>query len=132
MLSEALLKKIEVKGFVESFDKPDQYDILGAWTSVQWFGSIKPSTDMLKQAKGSQLLVNNGWSTSSKESRSLTGTKFNINIKKRKRENELLAESLRPMLELKAEFGEQQVNEALNAVNNGEISSVDLTEVENG
>ena len=72
--------------------------------------------DMLKQAKGSQLLVQEGWSTNTRESRALTGTKFSKNIKRLRRENEMKSEALRPILELENEFGPETVQTALKTV----------------
>lgn len=105
LLSEILLKKIEAKGLLEAWRDPMKYDIFGAWTSVEWYGSIKPSTDMLKQAKGSKMLIDEGWSTNAREARITTGTKYTKNIKRLKRENELKVEALRPLAEFQKEFG---------------------------
>lgn len=101
LISETLLQKIIAPSLLEAWRRPNQYDIFGAWTGVEWYGSIKPSTDMLKQAKGSELLVANGWSTNAREARVTTGTKFSKNVKRLKSENELLAEALEPILELR-------------------------------
>lgn len=106
LLSETLLQKIEAPGLLESWRNPQQYDIFGAWISTDWYGSIKPSTDMLKQAKGSKLLVDEGWSTNAREARITTGTKFTQNVKRVKRENELKVEAIRPIAEFKKKFGE--------------------------
>jgi hypothetical protein len=71
---------------------------------------------MLKQAKGSQILVDECWSTNAREARINTGTKFSRNVKRIQRENEEKAAALRPMLELKAEFGDDNVDGAVNAL----------------
>lgn len=107
LISETLTQNVIAPGLLEAWRDPLQYDIFGAWTTVDWYGSIKPSTDMFKATKGSQNLVVNGWSTNAREARQLTGTKFSKNMKRLKRENEQLAEAKRPMLELEAEFGPQ-------------------------
>lgn len=111
LVSEALLQKIKAPSFLQAWRDPQQFDIFGAWVSVEWYGSIKPSTDMLKQGKGSELLVKNGWSTNAREARGISGTKFSKNIKKLKKENTLKADAMRPLLELEQEFGvsEEQV-----------------------
>lgn len=75
---------------------------------------------MLKQAKGSKLLVNEGWSTNAREARITTGTKFSKNIARLKRENQQKADAARPLLELEAEFGEDQTANALTALDNVE------------
>ena len=58
---------------------------------------------MLKQGKGSELLLKMGLSTHAREARGATGSKFTKNVKRLKTENELLADAMRPMLELQAE-----------------------------
>lgn len=116
MLSETLLQKISAPGLLDAWRDPQKYDTFGAWISTEWYGSIKPSTDMLKQAKGSKLLVDEGWSTNAREARITTGTKFSKNIKRLKRENQLKVEAARPLAEFKREFGEQQAGEALDAL----------------
>jgi len=113
LISETLLQKISAPTLLQSWRNPQQYDIFGAWTSVEWYGSIKPSTDMLKAGKGSQLMVGEGWTTNAREARMLTGTKFTKNIKRLKRENQLKVEAARPMAEFRQEFGEEVAMEAL-------------------
>jgi len=104
LISETLLQNVIAPGLLEAWRNPKRHDIFGAWICTDWYGSIKPSTDMLKQAKGSELLVKNGWSTNAREARITTGTKFSKNVKRLKRENEQLVEALRPMLEFTAEL----------------------------
>lgn len=113
LLSEVLLGKITASGLLAAWRTPSLYDVFGAWVSMEWYGSIKPSTDMLKQAKGSQLLIKEGWSTNAREARITTGTKFSKNIKRLKRENELKVEAARPLLELEQEFGQGATARAL-------------------
>ncbi len=130
LISETLQQKINAPGLLQAWRTPDQYDIFGAWTCTDWYGSIKPSTDMLKQVKASDLLVGGAYSTRARESRITTGTKFSKNVKRLKRENEQLAEAVRPMLALEQEFGGQQTAMAISALDD---AVVQLTEVaENG
>ena len=104
LLSETLLKKIDTGNMLEAWRNPMMYDVFGAWVACDWYGSIKPSTDMLKQAKGSKLLVDDGWSTNAREARITTGTKFSKNMKRLKRENQLKVDAMRPLMEFKKEF----------------------------
>lgn len=113
LISEALQQKISAPTLLSSWRDPSQYDVFGAWVCTEWYGSIKPSTDMFKQAKGSRLLVAEGWTTNARESRMLTGTKFTKNIKRLKRENELKVEAGRPMAEFMQEFGEESALKAM-------------------
>lgn len=100
LLSETLLQKINTGSMLDAWRNPMKYDVFGAWISCDWYGSIKPSTDMLKQAKGSQILTENGWSTNAREARITTGTKFTKNIKRLKRENEMKAEAMQPLIKM--------------------------------
>jgi capsid protein len=118
LISETLLQNVNAPGFLQAWRDPQQYAVFGAWTATDWYGSIKPSTDMLKQAKGSKILTDQGWSTNAREARITTGTKFSKNIKRLKRENELKVEAARPLAEFKQEFGEQVDEETINALDN--------------
>lgn len=113
LVSETLIGKINAPGLLDAWRDPTKFDVFGAWTVVDWYGSIKPSTDMLKQAKGAKLLVDEGWSTNAQQSRMLTGTKFSSNMKRLRVEVQQKAELLRPILELQKEFGEENVNKIL-------------------
>lgn len=114
LLSENLNGRISAPTLLDAWRDPQRQDEFGAWVSVDWYGSIKPSTDMKKQAQGSQILIGEGWSSNAREARTLTGTKFSKNIKRLKRENELKAEAARPLAEFQQEFG-KTVEEALTA-----------------
>lgn len=126
LVSETLLQKITAPGLLEAWRTPSQYDVFGAWVAVDWYGSIKPSTDMLKQVKGSERAIAKGLTTHAREARGLTGTKFTKNVKKLATENKLLAEAMRPMLELEKEFGPQ--NTAAAAVSALEDATIELVD----
>lgn len=128
LISETLLQNISAPGLLQAWRDPQRWDVFGAWVAADWYGSIKPSTDMLKQAKGSKLLVNEGWSTNAREARITTGTKFSKNIKRLTRENEQKAAAARPLLELKAEFGEDQTAETLTALDDAVVQLVEVAE----
>jgi capsid protein len=106
LLSETLAQKITAPGLLAAWRDPKQYDVFGAWICADWYGSIKPSTDMLKQVKASDMLVAGGYSTRAREARITTGTKYSKNTKRLKRENEQLVEALRPLAEFRAEMAE--------------------------
>ena len=119
LLSETLSQKVKAPTLLQAWRTPDMHDVYGAWTSVDWYGSIKPSTDVLKQAKGSKLLVAEGWTTNARESRMLTGSKFTKNIKRLKRENQLKVDAARPFAEFNAEFGEEAAAGAMATADTG-------------
>jgi capsid protein len=116
LLSELLSRRIVAKGLLDAWRDPNLYHIFGAWTMCDWYGSIKPSTDMYKQGRGSKLLVNEGWSTNSREARVTTGTRFSKNIKRLKKENEQKAEAARPLAEFQQEYGTDVEEVLANAV----------------
>ncbi len=105
VISEALAGRASEQRILDVWRDPSRHAEYAAWVSADWYGSIKPSTDMYKQAKGSKLLVEEAWSTNAREARVTTGTKFSKNIKRLTKENEQKAQMLRPLLELKQEFG---------------------------
>lgn len=107
LISETLRRKLTAPGLLEAWRNPAAYDVFAAYTATDWYGSIKPSTDMLKQVRGSDLLVAGGYSTRAREARVTTGTKFSKNIKRLKSENVQLADAMRPLLELQAQYPAQ-------------------------
>jgi lambda family phage portal protein len=113
LLSEALLRKWDGSALLASWRDPERYDIFGSLTTVEWYGNIKPSTDMLKMAKASEMLVNHGWSTNAREARGLTGTKYSQNIEILREENEQLARAQEPLAIFKQKYGSsvEQVEE---------------------
>lgn len=106
LIAETLLGKIKTPALLNAWRDPQQYDIFGAITMVEWYGSVKPSTDPVKTAKGSKLLVDSGFSTYARESRGNNGTKFSKNVKRLKKENTQLAEARRPLAEFQQEFNQ--------------------------
>lgn len=99
LLSEALLGKVEVPGLLEAWRDPSQYDLFGAWISACWAGQIKPSTDVFKQARGYEMLIENGLITRARAAREMTGMKFSKIVQQLARENAALAEALEPLEE---------------------------------
>ena len=102
IVAETMLRKIVTPGLLEARRSAALYDVLAAWLLVDWYGSIKPSTDMLKASKGAGILVDRGCSTNAKISRELTGTKYSKNLQRLLRENKLWVEAMRPRLEFEA------------------------------
>ncbi len=129
LLSEALLRKIDAPGLLEAWRDPLRYEEFGAWVAADWSGAIKPSTDILKQAKGYEKLEAKGWVTNGRASRELTGTKFEKNIKKITRERELLVKAMEPLAKFRQQYPEsaELVNDALSAINGH--AKIDLDEI---
>lgn len=104
LLSETLLRNITAPGLVEAWRDSSRYEVLGAWVRAAWYGSVKMTTDPLKQVKASELLIREGWSTNSRESRTLTSTRFEENMKRIESENRMKVKAMRPILEMQREF----------------------------
>lgn len=107
VLSEALLDKIgESVAILNAWNDKANFENFTAWVLAEWSGAIKPSTDILKQAKGYGELLDRGWITNARATRETTGQKFTRNMRKLKRENELLVEAKQPL----ADFEEANPN----------------------
>ena len=100
LISEALNGAIRAPGFLEAWRDRRKYDIYGAWVAVEWYGNVKPSTDMAKQAKASRDLIDMGLSSYGREARTLTGTNFRRNVRALTRELVMLMDAKKPLLEL--------------------------------
>lgn len=132
LISETLRGRVDAPGLLQAWRDPGKQDLFAAWTSVDWYGSIKPSTDIVKQARGSKMLLDEGLTTHARESRVLTGTKFSKNMKRLKRENELKAEAMRPLLELQKEYGAQPTQGVAQALSDSVADALnDWTEDQN-
>lgn len=102
LLSTCLSGKISAPELIESWRDDKAYDRYGAWVSCDWAGHIKPAVDLSKLVDGYKTMVEEGAITRDRMARELTGTKFSHNIKKLRRENELLAAALEPILKQQA------------------------------
>lgn len=99
LLSDVLQGGVKADGFLEAWRTPSQWDKLGAWTLADWAGAIKPSVDMLKEAKAYQILVNEGWITNDRASRELTGMKYSKVTQQLLLENEQKVGALQPLID---------------------------------
>lgn len=128
LLSEILLGKIPAPGFLEARRDPRKYDIVGSWISSDWGGAIKPSVDLKKEVSGYKSMNSEGWITNDRAARELSGTKFSKNIKRIKKENEMKAEALRPLLELQREFPEAKIIEDVGSPGALKVLNMDAVE----
>jgi lambda family phage portal protein len=92
LLSEVLNERIAAPGMLDAWRDPRQHDIYAAWTASDWTGHIKPSTDILKQARGYRVALDRGLTNYDRASREFSGTKFSKNVRKLRRELEMLRE----------------------------------------
>lgn len=93
LVAQVLTSRIDAPELLAVRHEPSKYDVYGAWISSEWAGHIKPSTDIVKQAKGYEALIEMGGISRDLMSKELTGTKFSKNVKKLAKENEQLAEA---------------------------------------
>lgn len=91
-VAQALSGRIQAPEALQAWRDSSQYDVFGAWTHSEWAGHIKPSTDLVKIAKGYEILLDRGLTTYDLATKELTGTKFSKNVKKQRVELEQLAE----------------------------------------
>jgi len=103
LLSQVLLQRIEAPGFLGAWRDPLRHEEYAAWVQSDWSGAIKPSTDLVKQARGQSMLLDRGLTTHSRAAAEITGMSFNRIVKRLKRENQQLMEAQEPLREAKAE-----------------------------
>lgn len=90
-MSGVLTGRVKAKGFLQSLNVVvNNYAVRPSWLASDWSGAIKPSADLVKQARGYEMLVAMGAITRGRAARELTGTKFSKNVKTLNRENALL------------------------------------------
>jgi lambda family phage portal protein len=128
LISEVLATRIIAAGFLAAWRDLRQYDIFGAWVASDWSGAIKPSTDIVKQAKGYEIQVDRGWITNARVARELNGSKFDNNIKQIKRENEKRAEAAAPLAAMEPTTNTDQQVENAEAINDAVVNLVDFVE----
>jgi capsid protein len=116
LTSAVMMGKVAAPGFLDARNDPSQWDIFGAWTSADWSGAIKPAVDLVKMAKGYHQMVTEGWATNERAAREISGTKFRKNIKRLKKENELKAEALAPLVEAQAALNGNPGDETVDAL----------------
>lgn len=100
LLSEALAGRVKADGLLESWRDRKRFDTFAAWISADWCGAIKPSVDMVKMANAYTAMCEQGFISRDRAARETTGTKFSKNVAKLARENAVLAESKRVLVEL--------------------------------
>ncbi len=113
LYNELVARRVTAPGLLESWRDQSQYQLVGAWRASDWTGAIKPSTDIVKQTRGYGDQIDRGLISHEKASKELNGTKFTQNVRRLKRENELLAEAFAPLRALAPEGTEQAGLQAL-------------------
>jgi len=109
LTTSVLTRRVEANGLLEAWRDPMKFDIYAAWTNSSWFGAVKQAVDLPKEVTGLSAMADLGYTTHSANSRKLTNTRFTTNITRVSRENQLIAQATRPILELEREFGTEAV-----------------------
>jgi len=97
LFGQVLSARVKAPGLADAMIESSMFEQRAAWLNTEWTGSVKPSTDILKQAKGYDMLVQSGFITRDKAARELTGTKFSTNVRRLAKENKMLADALEPL-----------------------------------
>lgn len=100
LLSQVRLRTVVAPGLLEAFNDNAQDYIYGAWVASDWSGHVKPSLDPVKTTRSYTEQAEQGFVDRERASREINGTSFKKNVKKLKRQNEQLAEAMRPLLEV--------------------------------
>jgi len=94
MIGFVLTGKVESAELLESYlAGPSGRDTFRALTNIEWLGTIKVSADPSKHIKASVMLLEKGWTTNSRESRLLNGSRFEDNVARIAEERKILAEA---------------------------------------
>lgn len=93
LVSEVLQGHIVAPGLLDAWRDRSRWDEFGAWTMADWAGHVKPSTDPHKYVRGVEGALALGLITHDRAAREFSGTKFSNNIRKQRRERELMEEA---------------------------------------
>lgn len=102
LLSQVYQNRVTARGLLEAFKGIDQEDIYGAWIANDWSGHVKPTIDPVKTTRAYTEQSEQGFIDRDRAAREINGTSFDKNVKYLKRQNEKLAEAMRPLLEVQA------------------------------
>jgi lambda family phage portal protein len=100
LISEVLNQRIDAPGLLEAWRDPKQYDTWGAWTSCDWNGVVKVAIDPTKLVKGYSAMIAEGLITRDRAARELTGMKFSKVVQQLAREDKMLVDCKKILLEL--------------------------------
>lgn len=129
-ISELLLGKFLAGQFLDARRDPSRYDEAQAWLATEWYGSVKPHIDGIKQVGKYNMMFAAGLMTHDRASRESSGMKHSKVVERLREENEALADMIVPFLELKQKYGEQAVNDTMSALGIGNFNALDTIEEE--
>ena len=97
LLGMVMEQKITADGYVQAFKIGDVFGVEG-WVKSRFVGFIKQNVDILKEAKAYKEYMDEGLMDRDQASSELTGSNFQTNVKRLKKQNKLLAEARDPLL----------------------------------
>lgn len=101
LLVETLNQHIPDLGLLKASRDPSMYAEYASWSSCEYYGVAVSSPDPVKQAKASAALLDRGLTTHDREARISTNSKFSRNIERLAEENIMLAEAMRPIIDMR-------------------------------
>lgn len=124
-VSELLLNKFKAGKFLEAYIDPSRYDEKQAWLSTEWYGTVKPHMDRVKQMNAYKMAFGEGLNTRSRAARESTGMKFSKIASRLKKENRMLSDTMVPFLEIKQKYGDKAVNDVMETLGIGRYDVAD-------
>lgn len=97
LLSLVLADYVSAPGFLRAWRSDNIFEYL-SWTASDWIGAIKPSMRFIQEIKAYENAIENGFTTRTQASRLLFGNKYETNIRRLIKENDLLAKAAEPMI----------------------------------
>jgi lambda family phage portal protein len=99
LISQALRRRIEAPGLLEAWRDPELFEIFAAWTLAAWYGPVKPSADPLKTIKAYKEAIEAGMISRRRAARELYGVDYSKQVKQLARDNAMLAEAMKPLVD---------------------------------
>jgi lambda family phage portal protein len=100
LVAAVFAKLIDAPRLIEAWRDSKKFLEFGAWSSSDWAGQIKPSIDLSKIVTAYQGLLKEGVITRDRMAREITGMKFSRVVKTLARENVMVADANRVLVEL--------------------------------
>jgi capsid protein len=111
-MSMVLMNRIEAGSYLQDMMDTERWEYARAWTLADWAGHVKPATDPLKRANAYEKMLEIGATTYARATRELTGMKFTQNVRQQKKERQMLADAMRPLIELEMELKDGDTSDA--------------------
>ena len=98
LISMVLAGLIVADGLLEAWRDKSKFLITGAWLLSEWAGAIKPSLRRINDIKGYVAAIGEGLATRDMATKEIYGRKYTTIVKRLKKENSSLVDSLGPLI----------------------------------